>query len=182
MDPFFAVEPHLKKHGIDPLLVWGAADAFPPDTDELSLRLMECLITKEKLPNSGPGNIEARRNAISDALVDYLIVIMLEGTEWNKETAPNQIPSSLIVLIRERLRGAWPDLRKEYLSSAERDAAVYLAAHHFETFEQISVRKLEQLSGKSRMTASRWLKDPKFKDLFELMKKNLAEKERQKPK
>jgi len=181
IDPLLHLEPELKKHDIDRLLVAGALDAIVPDMDELSLRLMERLVAREKLPKKGPGHIEMRRNAISDALIDYLIVMMLEATDWNTESQPNEIPSSLIVLIRERLRGAWPDLRKAYLSSEERDNAAHSAARHFETFEQISVRKLERLSGKSRMTASRWLKDPRFKDSFELMKKNLP-KDRQEPK
>jgi hypothetical protein len=137
VDPALSIEEHLSKHGIDPLLVYGALDAFLPDMDELSLRLMECLVAREKLPKGAPGHLDMRRDAISDALVDYLIVMMLEATEWNKQTAPNQIPSSLIVLIRERLRGAWPDLRKKYLSRQEQEGGAYLAAHHFETFEQI---------------------------------------------
>jgi hypothetical protein len=182
LDPLYALEPKLIKHDIDPELVAGALDGSMLNMDELSLRLMECLVAKKKLPKSGPKNIEMRRNAISDALVDYLIVMMLEATEWNKESALNEIPSSLIVLIRERLRGAWPDLRKEYLSSNERKRGAYLAAHHFKDFTEISVRSLEALTGTSRMTASRWLKDPSFKESFEWMKKALAEKESQKPK
>ena len=182
LDPLFALEPHLREHNIDPQRVAGALDAFLPDMDELALRLMECLVAKKKLPKSGPGHLQMRRDAISEALVDYLIVMMLEATEWNKENAPNHIPSSLIVLIRERLRGAWPDLRKEYLSSQARENAAHLAARYFKFGETISARKLEALTGRSRMTASRWLKDPKFKESLELMRKLLAENKSEKPK
>ena len=181
IDPLFRLEPELKKHDIDYRLVAGALDAIVPDMDELSLRLMECLVAREQLPESGSRYIDMRRNAISNPLVDYLIVMMLEATEWNKESAPNEIPSSLIVLIRERLRRASPDLRKEYLTSEERHRGVYLAAHRFKDFKEISVRKLMALTGWSQGTASRWLKDPSFKESFEFIKKALAAKDAQKP-
>ena len=181
-DPLFTLEPQLRKHGIDPLLVAGAQDACVPDMDELSLRLMECLVAREKLPKSGPRHIEMRRNAISDALVDYLIVMMLEATEWNKEGAPNEIPSSLIVLIRERLCGAGPDLREELLSSEKQKRAAYIAAQHFEDLKQVSGRKLSPLTGISKTTLDRWVKSTKFKESFVLMKRFLAEKASQKSK
>ena len=182
IDPLFHLEPELRKHDIDPQIAYRVSDACVPDMDELSLRLMQCLVAREKLPKSGPRHIEMRRNAISDPLVDYLIVMMLEATEWNKESAPNEIPSSLIVLIRERLRGASPDLRKDYLAREERQHGAYLAAHRFKDFKEISVRKLRTLTGWSQGTASRWLKDPNFKEWFEWTKKALAEKDAQKPK
>ena len=79
--PLFALAEELVKHGIDPILVAGALDASEPAIDELSLRLMECLVARGKLSDTGPGHIEQRRNAISDTLINYLIVIMLEAME-----------------------------------------------------------------------------------------------------
>ena len=65
IDPLFHLEPELRKHDIDPQIVYGASDAFVPDMDELSLRLMECLAARDKLPKSVPRHIEMRRNAIA---------------------------------------------------------------------------------------------------------------------
>lgn len=40
----------LEKHKIDMNLIYGTLDAFEPDIDELSLRLMELLIAKRQAP------------------------------------------------------------------------------------------------------------------------------------
>jgi hypothetical protein len=120
----FALDSDLKKHGIDPDLVAGILDAFEPAIDKLSLRLMECLSVRSKIHKSGPKHIERRREAIRDALVDYLIVLMLEAMEWNK-SHPIVIPSSLIVLIRDRLCGPNPDWHEAYRSRRERECGVY---------------------------------------------------------
>jgi len=173
LDPLFALAEELVKHGIDPILVAGALDASEPAIDELSLRLMECLVARGKLSDTGPGHIEQRRNAISDTLINYLIVIMLEAMEWN-ESNPIVVPSSLIVLIRDRLCGEFPDLRKTYLSREARDRAALLVANRFRPDETLSVRKLAALAGTSRGTAARWLADPEFQHHVTLCRKILA--------
>src|SRR5439155_15560608 len=78
IEALFALEDDFKRQGIDAELVAGALDSDEPSIDALSLQLLECLAARDKLPNDGPGHIEKRRNAISDATVNYLISIMLE--------------------------------------------------------------------------------------------------------
>jgi hypothetical protein len=134
---------------------------------------MECLLAKNSLPSTGTGAIDQRRSAISDTLVNYLIVMMLEAMEWNKSD-PIVIPSSLIVLLRERLCGEMPDLRQAYLSRQEKDHAAFLAAEHFRLGDTISVRKLAKLAGVSKSTADRWLADPEFQRSLTLHRKFLA--------
>ena len=72
MDALFALEDTFASQGIDPKLVAGALDADEPSIDALSLRLLELLAARNALPKSGPGHIEKRRRAISDATVNYL--------------------------------------------------------------------------------------------------------------
>jgi hypothetical protein len=105
LENLLALQFELERLAIPLDLVAGALKAYEPDIDQLSLRLMECLVARDKLPRGGQGHIERRRQAISDALVDYLIVTMLEATEKSSMV----IPSSLIVLIRDRLCGPNPD-------------------------------------------------------------------------
>jgi hypothetical protein len=156
LDQIEILEGELNKHEVLAQLVVGSLNAY-----ELSLRLMECLVARDNLPNEGPGHITRRRNAISDTLVAYLIAMMLEAIEWNKSN-PIVIPSSLIVLIRDRLCGASPDLRMEYLSWQRRSDAASLAAEHLPAGEKMTVRKLAKLTHVGRSTAQRWLDDPKF--------------------
>jgi hypothetical protein len=173
MEAVWALDSELKKHGINPSLVASVLDNYEPDIDELSLRLMECLVARDKLPKSGPGHLEKRRQAIGDALVDYLIVMMLESMEWNKSN-PIAIPPSLIVLIRDRLCGANPDWAKFVRSQEERDNAAFLAAQYFKPGEKISSRKLADLVGVSRSTAARWLADPLFRQILDHCMKMVA--------
>jgi len=92
IDQLFALEDEFQRQGVDPLLVAGALDALEPNIDDLSLCLAECLVARSKLPRDGPGHIVQRRNAISDATVNYLIAVMLESLQ--------RYEASLVVLVR----------------------------------------------------------------------------------
>jgi hypothetical protein len=173
MEAVFALDSKLKKHGISPNIVAGTLDADEPAIDELSLRLMECLVARDKLPKSGPGYLEKRRQAIGDALVDYLIVMMLEAMEWNKSN-PIVIPPSLIVLIRDRLCGPNPDWARFVRSQEEQENAAFLAAQRFKPGEKITSRKFADRVGVTRSTAARWLADPVFMQIFDHCRKSVA--------
>jgi hypothetical protein len=84
VEQFYELEPELSRHGIEEVVALGAFDADQFDIDELSLRLMECLISRAKALNRVPGYIDERRRAISDTLINYLIVMMLEAMEAKK--------------------------------------------------------------------------------------------------
>jgi hypothetical protein len=173
LDVLFSIEPDLKKHGIDPDLVADAFEAYEPAIDLLTLQLMECLVARNNLPKSGPRHIDKRKEAIDDPLIDFLIVTMLEAMEWNKEYTSLEIPSSLIVLIRDRLCGPNPGLRKGHLSKQTKLNAAFLAAQYFKPAggETISVRKLADIAGVGRSTAERWLKDQSFQQSLENFRK-----------
>jgi hypothetical protein len=173
IDALCALEPHLKKHEIDPQLVAGVLDASEPKIDELSLLLMERLVARGKLPKNVPGHIEKRRQAISDPLVDYLIVIMLDAMEWNK-THPIVIPSSLIVLIRDRLCGTSPDLLKECHLKEAQEHAAFLAAQRLKQDEKLSIGKLAAVVGISESKVERWLRDESFREEFDSCRKMVA--------
>src|SRR6266478_22784 len=163
--------PELEKQGINPDL---ATIVMHPDIpghekldaiDKLCLRLMECLIVKRKLPNDGPGFIDKRRNAISQALINYLVIIMLEALEWS--TRAVRIPSSLIMLIRELLcRGVNPDLRK--VSETRRTHAAWAAAECLRPNERLTTHKLMAFANVGQDTAARYLADPEFRQSVKL--------------
>jgi hypothetical protein len=152
--------------GIDPMLLLGAMLADEPDIDALCLQVLELLVTRGKLPKEGPGFIEKRRKAISDATINYLIVEILEAIDRRGDWI--HIPASLVVLIREQLCRSNPDLHQQYLSRERFRNAASIAGRHFRrTGEQISVRDLAAAAGVSRGTAARWLADKRFHLLFE---------------
>jgi hypothetical protein len=163
IDALVALQEDFEKQGVHPELVAAALDSNEPSLDALSLHLLECLVARSKLPRDGVGYIEKRRSAISDAMVNYLISLMLEGLDWHDEEM-FRVPASLIVLIRHQLCGGTPELYQTFLSKERRMAAAFRAAQRFEPGEKISVRKLASVTGIPRSTAARWLADEKFKN------------------
>lgn len=162
------LEKGLKKHGIDQRLFYGILDSFEPDIDELSLCLMELLVARDKLPKGGPGHIEKRRDAISDTLVNYLIADMLEAMKTNERAIP--IPASLVVLIRDRLCGSDPDLRRE-IRASERNKKlrrdIFMASlAALSRGEKISIRKLAKTVGMNKNIIARLFADTDYKSLI----------------
>ena len=160
IDALFALKEHFEKQGVPPKLVAAALDSKEPYLDAVSLRLLECLVASSKLPRDGVGYIERRRSAISDATVNYLILLMLEGLDQND--AMVRVPASLIVLILHQLSAGTPELHQTFLSNERRQAAAFRAAQWFKPGEKISVRKLASVTGVPRSTAARYLADEKF--------------------
>jgi hypothetical protein len=165
IDAPFELEEKFAGQGIDPMLLLGAMLADEPDIDALCLQVLELLVTRGKLPKEGPGFIEKRRKAISDATINYLIMEILEAIERCGQSI--RIPTSLVVLIREQLCGSSPLLHRQHLAREQfRNAASKAGLHFQRTGERISVRKLADAAGVSRGTAERWLADKHFQRLF----------------
>jgi hypothetical protein len=176
IEALFALEKEFASQGIDPMLIAGVLDAKEPGIDALCLRLLELLVSKDKLPKEGPGFIEKRRKAISDTTINYLIIEILEAVERCGRSI--HIPASLVVLIREQLCGSNPDLHQQYLSRERLRNAAFSAGLHFQqTGKPISVRKLAATAGVSRGTAERWRAHKDFQSSFEHGRRYAASKD-----
>jgi hypothetical protein len=151
--------------GLDSGLIVGALDAIEPQVDALCLQILELLAFREALPRSGPGHIEKRRAAISDATIDYLVMSILQAYE--SSYCERRIPGSLIVLLRQRLTGEHPKLEEEYIERARRRSAAYYVGLRLPPNERLTVDKLKDMVGLSRPTAGRWLKNRDFLRLVE---------------
>jgi len=160
IDALFALKEHFEKQGVPLDLVAPALDSNEPSLDALSLRLLECLVARSKLPKDGVAYNVRRRGAISDATVNYLILLMLENLDRNDLMV--RVPASLIVLILHQLSAGTPELHQTFLSNERRQAAAFRAAQWFKPGEKISVRKLASVTGVPRSTAARYLADEKF--------------------
>jgi hypothetical protein len=172
IEAMFALENDFEEQGVESKLIVAALDADEPAIDELSLRLLECLVAREKIETGKPGYIDKRRRAISDATVGFLIAMMLEAIDWYGDEV--RIPGSLTVLIRHQMCGLAPDLHQAYVSKKKKSKAAFLAAQQLRSNEKISVRKLSTITGVPRTTAARWLADNDFKDLLERNRKYVA--------
>lgn len=161
IDPLFVLGKEFQDQGIDPQLIAECLDAYEPSIDALCLRLMERIIEREKISKNEPGHIEKRRAAIADAMVNYLIVTILESFDWNERRV--RIPASLVVLIRHQLTGTKPDLHTSYLAKERLHNLAIMIAQELKPNEKLSINKLASLASIPRSTAARWLKDKEFK-------------------
>jgi len=168
VDPLFTLRQELEQHGIDPYVVCGAQDGDVEDMDELSLQIMECMIERRGLNRSGNTHVQSRGEAISDGLIDYLIVAMLAGAE----TYNVSLPSSLLLLIRERLGGANPTRHKHYEMTKRRNDAALLGSFLLRLGEEPSVCRVAELMGVEPSTVSRWFRGD-FRDETEQWHRNL---------
>jgi hypothetical protein len=173
IDALFTLENDFREQGVDPDLIAACLDADEPSIDALCLRLMEKLVEREKLSQGTPGYIQKRRAAISDALVNYLIVTILESFDWVEEEV--RIPASLVVLIRHQLTGTNPDLHAAYLSREYKHNLAIMLAQILKPNDKLSINKLASIARIPRIRAARLLKDEDFMYWLELAKKWVAE-------
>lgn len=170
IDALFALEADFRDQGINPDLIAGALDGDEPSVDALCLRLLKLLTERDELPKNVPGYINRRRNAVSDASVNYLIITILEAYDWNEDVY--RVPASLVVLIRYQLCGLQPDLDVEYRLRERKKNVAMAVAQLLKPDERLSINKLKQLAGISRTTAARWLSDSSFQRWLDFWRKH----------
>jgi hypothetical protein len=174
IDPLFVLAEEFQKQGIDRQLVASCLDADEPSIDALCLHLIEKIVEREKISKDEPGHIQKRRAAISDAMVNYLIVTILESCDWNDQEV--RIPASLVVLIRHQLFGSKrPDLHTAYLSKERLHNLAMMIAQELKPNERLSINKLASIAFIPRSTAARWLRDKEFMEWLETAQKWVAE-------
>lgn len=143
--------------GIDAGVIYDAFDGDQHAVDKLSLLILERLVERRLLQAKGKTHLQARKAAISDAIVNYLINMMLEVI-YRFEL---EFPSSLLVLIREQLGGPNPGPYKHYLQREQfEERAEFMATYSQENLP--SANRIAKSFSVNRSTTGRWLRDPKF--------------------
>jgi hypothetical protein len=181
-DPLFALEHKCRQYVIDPALVSAATDGFEPNIDKLCLALMERIVARDEI--SGLGQIQRRRATISNAMINYLIALMLEGFDRHNEEV--RIPASLILLIRHQLGPLKGDLHDEYETREARHNAAWVAGQKLKPNERLSINRLIKLASGpdnpiSHSTAARWLKDKDFQKWLQFSRQHAANQPKKLP-
>ena len=104
LDSFMALRPELNQEKLSDEIVLGVLDGDEADIDRLSLQLLEKLIARARREAVGETHLQARGQAITDSLANYLASIMLEAT-LRHDLA---LRAPLLVLIRHQLCGFNP--------------------------------------------------------------------------
>jgi len=149
----FSFEEELRSQGFDPLLICGLLDADATEHSEVSLRLLEMLIERKRLEQSGTTHIVSRQKAISDTLVNYLIGCALDSLSWNDEL---MISRDLIVLIKHQLGALTSQYEVELEKRTKRSNAKWIAAQILAAGRRPTYRNIGHALGVQASTVMRW--------------------------
>jgi hypothetical protein len=165
--------------GIDQELLLGIADADCDAISELSLLLMERLISRKQILKAGKSHAVSRGEAISDPLVNRLIAFMLDSMEWNGELF---LQRDLLVLIRHQLgmeaqikAEKEREAREKYKTAATCAATKLAVAGKVPTF-----RSIAKEVGVDATTIMRWLPRDAL-DLLKQLASDLATNQNSRP-
>jgi len=149
----FAQEDQLRSAGVDADTVVAALDGGDREQSRLALCLLEKLIERNALKNSGASHIVSRKKGISDALVNYLVALMLDASDWNDD---RHVCPDLMVLIKHQLLGSESEHEVKLRVHEQRSNAVWIAAQLVASGEVPSYRKIARVLGVEPSTVQRW--------------------------
>jgi len=152
----FANEDLLKSFNIPSSLVTGALDADFNSISELSLILLERIIERKEIINSGQTHAVSRRLVISDPLINFLINLMLDSLDWNDNL---EIPRDLIILLRERIGGEISKWDKIQKTNELRTKAIIAVLKISASGEKPTYRKIGEELGVNSSTVMRWFSE-----------------------
>ncbi|MDG1416849.1 MAG: hypothetical protein P8P99_03510 [Maricaulis sp.] len=161
LDWLFSNSQHLTDMGIEPGTFAKALDANKPAISEVSLRLLELLVERQKLKSDGVTHAVGRGEAVSDSLVNYIISIMLDALDW---AGGMTLPRDLLVLIRYQISGDRSTHENTQNQKHARQQAISLAVQLREQGKSGSLRQVAKLMQVRPSTVSRWFEDQSFED------------------
>ncbi|MEQ1406542.1 hypothetical protein ABK249_16545 [Neorhizobium sp. Rsf11] len=159
LDTLFRIEQELQKHGFDPSDIAAILDADHEAISKVSLQCMEKLIAAKELAAKGETHLVGRGMAVPLALIDWIIIVALDGMSWTEQL---EIPRDLIVLIQNRLGG----IQGKYYRNSElrerKQNALFIAGQMLARGEKTGIRQLARLLGLEASSVSRWFAEGEF--------------------
>lgn len=102
--------------------------------------------------------MQSRREAISDELVNYLILVMLDIAHSYNEG----LPTSLNILIRDQFGGAHSARQRTYEKLSKRKLAAFYGFMLLKAGQQLSIRTVAKKMGEQPSTVLRWFPNNSF--------------------
>lgn len=153
----------LENAGLEKSVVRSALGGDYRDIDELCLQVLERLIERRRLEANGETHLQSRGKAISDALINHLIVGILEVLHQDGA----EPRSSFVMLVREQLGGQSSGIMKSAAKEFGRERALWLAFQMRRGGEQPTIRKIAEKMNVEASTVSRWFPDDTFREQVE---------------
>lgn len=159
LDILFRLEPELQKHGFDPDDIAAILDADPEAISKVALQCMEKLIAAKELTAKGETHLVGRGMAVPLALIDWIIIVALDGMSW---TGQLELPRDLIVLIQNRLGGIQGKYYRNNQLSERKYHALFIAGQMLARGEKTGIRQLARMLGVEASSVSRWFEEGEF--------------------
>lgn len=159
LDTLFQIEPELRKYGFDPADIAGILDANPDAISKVALQCMEKLIVAKELVAKGETHLVGRGMALPPSLVDWIIVVALDGMSWTDQL---EIPRDLMVLIQNRLGGVRGKYFRNFELHERKQTALMIAGQMLARGDKPSIRGLARILGLEASSVSRWFEEGEF--------------------
>lgn len=122
-ESMFFMRDEFARFGLDPELLGGILDANPAAVNEVSLSILEHIVTARKLQAAGGTHLASRSRVLPDKLIDWIISCALDAMSWNDDL---ELSRDLIVLIRDRIGGPASHYEEfGRIREAKRNAAMF---------------------------------------------------------
>lgn len=142
----------FENYSLEPMLLAGVLGGDERDMDALCLQLIERLVHRRQKENSGEVHLQTVGGQIPDALINFLLLVMLETCS----DLDVPLPPAMIVLLRDRLGGPSPDRYKTAAMQEKKRRAVMIAAGIFSDNREVSIRQIAKELGVQPSTVTRW--------------------------
>jgi hypothetical protein len=159
IEALYCLEPELRKFGFDPQLVATTMDADPDAISELSLQIMQKIISAKAVARSGKTHLIPRQLAVPNKLIDWLVACMLESLSWNDHL---YIPRDLIVLIRDRIGASNSDFKRAVQTYEMRRKAIIIGGQLMARGVTPTFRLLGRILDVAPSTVKRWFPEGDF--------------------
>lgn len=159
LDTLFQIEPELRRYGFDPADIAGVLDANPDAISKVALQCMEKLIDAKELVAKGETHVVGRGMAVPQSLVDWIIVVALDGMSWADQL---EIPRDLMVLIQNRLGGVRGKYYRNFELHERKQTALMIAGQMVARGDKPTIRGLARVLGVEASSVSRWFEEGEF--------------------
>lgn len=145
----------LERFNISQSSVLATLDGYKDGPDRLCLELLSSLAERREKENNMPHSI-ANGLFIGDALIDFLICLVLESLIYHNLSIPN----SYLILLQERSNIFKSIYVSNRMGGRRRKDAARLIAEN----PGISVRNAAKIVGVNHVTLYSWMKEESFKN------------------
>jgi hypothetical protein len=159
IEQLFYMTDELARYGIEAGEFASVLDADNEAITYFSLFFMEKIVEARNLTKAGETHLVRRGLAVPNKLIDWFITCALDSLSWTDELEINR---DLIVLIRERLGGPFPEYEEGSKIHERKMNATIVAGALKAQGDMPSIRQMAKAMNVAPSTFMRWFEPGEF--------------------